>query len=151
MQMNGELEKSSGTRSNDTSLGCLLFSRDCSRTPMGVCMLISHNVLSKWNVALRLLSRFIRLRLTVPSSSLIGYVPHELHLCHYCYWWFSPLSIVLSLCSPFSYCRHTFTSQHHGLHLPLPLTSALYSHDSSPVPAFASIITNMAQMGLVNC
>lgn len=48
MLMNGELgKKSPGTQSNDTSPGCPLFSGDCSRTPAGVRMLISNNVLSK--------------------------------------------------------------------------------------------------------
>lgn len=88
--------------------GAYCFSGDCSRTPTGMRMLISNNVLSKWNVALSLLSCSSAVSLTAFQPShpplMVDVVPWAAPVSHYCHWWFSnrllsPLAIVLSLFS----------------------------------------------------
>lgn len=97
-----------------------MFMGDCSWTPMGASMLISNDVLSKWNVASSLLSCSSALSLTTfqPSHPPLWWEMwfHGLHLCLITATDGSVTGFLSSRhCShsfpPFSYCQHTFTSK----------------------------------------
>lgn len=115
------VNKSLDAQSNGISRGCLLFLGECSWTPVGLHMLKRNNVLSKWNVALNIVSWSSAPSFTIlqPSHPPLqwGMYNHGLHLClimatdgsvtgflssHHCSHSFPP----------FGYCQHTFTSNY---------------------------------------
>lgn len=152
------VRKSLSAHGTDTSPGCLLFSGDCSRTPMGACMLISNNVLSKWNVALHwvvslysIFDYFLPLQSTSPSLTE-DVVSRAAPVSHYCYWWFSNrlLSLLSPLCScsfpPFSYCQHTFTSNSVACTRLFPLLIPQHAiHMISTAPFLLSLLPLQSQ------